>query len=787
MLVIVGETPARAAAALEQYVGRTVADRASIDLGGVVCRFERWERSRFVRLSAGPRHGLRTSVASLVAFFRRDRGDNAGRYLLILDDLDAAFREWGEEGTNKLLGGLSEFWVSTVVVTTDPRHLVPIRKKPLNFAEIIAVDAAGETVRGPLWQVLQERRTPYVTRLRTAYREALPPLRPLGAAAPVHDETTANEAVGDASRRFANVLVQDMETRETIRGALRPNQYVDVLLNIGPLHPDSVVANSENAPFPADRLPPTPTGWWLDAVLTAPGHQPIRTRAFFLPRTGPSWWCSCNKGGLHYCTEANRTKWVEWAVDVDRSLEAAMWQLAIYIGPTLLQLFLVELAPGKPASASVSWTLDRDFGDPGSFAHRSLSLVPTSHAGVPGLQIKGSQRARVLDFSDSQAATAAEHLRTLLFDAQLSAADGELRCRYDANAAKDFDDFLVDLADLAYAGSELLAALLPDSRDCAEMVTGLRDDGQATGEVQVIQVVKTPGQRMSVPWQLVYDIPGEGDPSGWKVCRSAREFGPGSAWAGLVPVQCPHEDDHEGNPGTLCPFGFWGLSHLLEVPPSSSVRELAITTGDERPPALVVAVNPALANATWDSHIRALADLTERPQLPTEAEEGSWRTTVAAGADVLYFYCHGRRIDRPGSRSFRPTLDLGPRSRLTPQDVTNWPRLSPPLLWETRRPLVVLNACSSGEVMPDTLTEFATAFVAAAGASGVIATEIAMESTLACHAMERFFVALWSGLGVSAALRQMRWEMLARGNLMGLAYTPYCDANLHLPVVNTGH
>jgi hypothetical protein len=38
--------------------------------------------------------------------------------------------------------------------------------------------------------------------------------------------------------------------------------------------------------------------------------------------------------------------------------------------------------------------------------------------------------------------------------------------------------------------------------------------------------------------------------------------------------------------------------------------------------------------------------------------------------------------------------------------------------------------------------------------------------------------ALARGCTVGEALHETRWELLSRGNLMGLAYTPYCPANL---------
>ena len=74
-----------------------------------------------------------------------------------------------------------------------------------------------------------------------------------------------------------------------------------------------------------------------------------------------------------------------------------------------------------------------------------------------------------------------------------------------------------------------------------------------------------------------------------------------------------------------------------------------------------------------------------------------------------------------------------------------------------------------------------TAFTDGLGAAGVVATEIAVEATLAATAMEQFLGELVAGRSVGAAMRSMRWALLARGNILGLAYAAYCDSRLRLP------
>jgi hypothetical protein len=72
------------------------------------------------------------------------------------------------------------------------------------------------------------------------------------------------------------------------------------------------------------------------------------------------------------------------------------------------------------------------------------------------------------------------------------------------------------------------------------------------------------------------------------------------------------------------------------------------------------------------------------------------------------------------------------------------------------------------------------AFANRAGAAGVVGTEITIDQGVASWAMELFLAAVTNGATVGMALRQARWAMLRRGNLMGFAYTPYCLASLTL-------
>jgi hypothetical protein len=101
--------------------------------------------------------------------------------------------------------------------------------------------------------------------------------------------------------------------------------------------------------------------------------------------------------------------------------------------------------------------------------------------------------------------------------------------------------------------------------------------------------------------------------------------------------------------------------------------------------------------------------------------------------------------------------------------------------WGETRPLVFINGCHTVELSPDALVGFVDTLIQAK-ASGVIGTEVTITQGLADEAAELFWsYFLKEGTSAGQAIRRMRCDFLSKGNLMGLAYTPYCSADLRLP------
>ena len=250
--------------------------------------------------------------------------------------------------------------------------------------------------------------------------------------------------------------------------------------------------------------------------------------------------------------------------------------------------------------------------------------------------------------------------------------------------------------------------------------------------------------------------------------------------------QCPAVDDgvHEAN--TLCPFGFWGYRYPIEQLSStrSPVREIRVPAGDR----FEVAAAQTQYGVDLDALAAHIADLRDRLQRrfpAADVAEGKDRAQIRAllGQDlpVVYFYCHG---ERPVAGSPETYLGVGQRERITAMDFQNW--VKDWLLRDRKRvrdrvrPLIFINACHSVEINPDTLVSYLDAFVGAAHAAGAIGTEVRVNQRLAMEVAAQFFERFFRGETVDQALRAVRLDLLAHGNLFGLVYTPYCWSDLHV-------
>jgi hypothetical protein len=187
-----------------------------------------------------------------------------------------------------------------------------------------------------------------------------------------------------------------------------------------------------------------------------------------------------------------------------------------------------------------------------------------------------------------------------------------------------------------------------------------------------------------------------------------------------------------------------------------------------------------------EAHIAALRSLGAAATPPAQLSEGKTRDEVQKllGGDValIYFFCHGDRSHVGDPNIY---LAVGKNEAITAKDFIGWLKTWRTKLkrwiWGDVRPLVFINACHSLAIEPETFVTYVDAFITAGHAAGVIGTEVQVAQPLAMDLAEQFFRRLLARTHtVETALHEIRMDYLARGNLFGLVYTPYCWADLHM-------
>ncbi|BAL89193.1 hypothetical protein AMIS_39730 [Actinoplanes missouriensis 431] len=581
-------------------------------------------------------------------------------------------------------------------------------------------------------------------------------------------------------RRFLGVVVTSPDGTPWHRG-LPVGSPFRLMVRIGPPHPAGVVPATRA--FPAGQLPRTDRGWGLVALATSDDLAiDDRARWLFLPPRGTSWSCDCPVSLFeHSCPPDARQEWLSLAAETPGVPCRARITVRVYYGAVLLQAVDIVVPVGAdpdPPRGEIVYSRDPHLRDPEMHDHRGMSChVGPSADGRHTLVVNnGYNRPVRVSFADRQGDTAAAALRHVLYDTQFHTdATPKHRNGPHGQPVKSAEEYLHDLRRLAGAGATVYRALLSDHGNEQSLRHWLDTEVVLTGAPPVIQVARSATSRVSVPWQALYTEPLVDGPDAADVCPSVWERGPGSAVAD-APARCPHREKHDWDRGTICPFGFWGLANVLEHPPSSLDRILPRTTSATAPPSVVVAVNPTLRD--HQRHLGRVSTLIGGRDLNVTTSWRELRSAAADGTDVLYFFGHGRLAVVDGLPTQQPALELGSEEWITPGRLGSW---SATARWRYRRPLVILNGCGTGETLSDLLAGFVDAFVNSLRGAGVIATEIAVESRAAQYAMEAFLARMWAGDTAGGALRAVRWQLLSSGSVLGLAYTPHCDAFLTLP------
>jgi hypothetical protein len=603
---------------------------------------------------------------------------------------------------------------------------------------------------------------------------------------PVLAEPTVAADSGTATDRHVNTLVAQPGAEEAVPQGQPLALETDYVVRLS----ISEYINGNLLPEDSSLWPDgllSEDGTWLRAVLTYDGRRDAVVRPFFLPSAGPSYACNCLSGALHLA-ECTRRPWVELPLRTPGSpavisAEVAIYYYAAVIHAQSLTLPAGEGIPGGP-SARLLGRLTRSFSDLSRLAGRTVSILSADTASRIVVNSTGFTDGPFA-IGPAKGDTSSRDVRQTLYSSHLVLRNGQLDSRFATDYSKEPAAFYEDFRLLAENGNRLYRALffesIADPNNAETLPHLLRNEAEMRRRPPVIQVVDGQLGQHTILWSTVYDIPlaDSGDPD---ICPSIYRFGPGGTEIDL-PAVCPDGQEHLRQGNVLCPFGFWGLSCVIEQPPLVG-RDLeeVVLSGDEGL-ALVIAPGESLDSRLSEQHFQRLVDRlpdcsVTMPSIKTREELG--QALFPATMDVVYFYCHSVYDRRSQQGTPGSLLDFG-QYQVGPGDITRWAWTSwPPSHWAERSPLVILNGCHTTEETSGTLNSFVSAFTRAAGASGVVGTEVLLEQGLAGWAMELMLSSLARGAAVGEAIREVRWAMLRKGNVMGFAYTPYCLANLKL-------
>jgi chaperonin GroEL len=733
--------------------------------------------------------------------------DNAGEDPAVV--LDRVKEGKGAYGYNAASGEFGDMLEAGIIDPTKVARLALQNAASIAGLMLTTEVVIAEAAKG---QYRRQSSTEGYDYLGSSAADRFPPSRGLRMA-PVQREVktavgpedfTSAQLERDVSRpeRFLNTGFTYRNSTQLVpkKRSLMADTPYRLRVDIGPYRHESLESNPE--PVPEEALPKNENGHWLEVVVSSNELEfaPAAARSsLFLPKTGPSWVCQCQPGSQHACAEHERNGFLYIPFMVASSEAGrARVRLGLYYARNLLQSQLIRatIAPQEieaaPAHAVTDYRIIAGLGQLPSLPPRHLNILTNDNEDFSHQLIINGDSKEPLSYSlrETQVGKAMSRVRKALVNIHIltigsAGARGRKESRYRDDNSKSLDDYQGDLEKLAKRGRELWSAISGDRDAMQEQAARLK-------RKSAIQVSRVRGSRLVFPWAMVYDYELETSPgTAYTHCRFIEEwYDPKTSVADIsvpdIPEECPHAVTHTRN--MICPFGFWGLRHVIEQPPSMPNRRNLPTAIQGRAKALmVVALSRDLSSK---GHLSRLANLVGQR---THMEPYDTRSAIEAALtqnsalELVYFYCHGRHVKLadPDDDDESTYLEVGNAEAVTTPDIDTWNYGWDSTHWKAVSPLIVINGCHTTDMTPDALSSFVDSFTKAY-ASGVIGTETTVHENVASEAAERLFrhicneATLARGEAVGESIRKMRFELLRKGNVMGLTYTAYCSGALAL-------
>ena len=594
--------------------------------------------------------------------------------------------------------------------------------------------------------------------------------------------------------RVVNVGFTDTDSKAVSKSTpLVAGRAYRLRVDIGKLSSGSVIDNP--TPVRSEFLPPTTIdGWWLKVVVVSRDFDLAAHRWLFLHTSGDAWACSCKPHAKHTCEQNTRLDHVAFDLNASPEPGKTSARVTLFFNCAVVQSILVaadvEASTQKPGSihGKVDYNLTNQLTDLAAFEPRQLGIMMnrSDDDGSHTITFDGATDAPLtIRLSDLQLRDANDTMRSRLRTIHIEetgAAPDDRKNRFDNENRKDLDAFVADLRTLADSGYTLWTTLLGN-----QLTTWLNNRKRFLEGSGVIHVARKELSTAVFPWALIYDLPIEmGAPHRNRLCDllTPDNWKAFCATSGAAPTRCPHEATHRKN--VICPFGFWGFRYQIELPPSVEVGRTLSRSIRSQPVPLnfVIALSDELNVQLLDAHLKDLRKILTTDRFTLRECHSRDEIRDGLGLDELpfvYFYCHGQTASLAGSTGTIPTLRVGNKEEMRPTDLVTW-RLQEwaDTHWQSVSPLVFINGCHTVDTSPQTLVNFVDSFSGSLLAAGVIGTEITLHQSVANEAAFTFIDGFEDGLSAGQALHRARTALLKKGNLLGLAYTAYCAAELRL-------
>ncbi|MEI8407705.1 MULTISPECIES: leucine-rich repeat domain-containing protein [unclassified Kribbella] len=539
--------------------------------------------------------------------------------------------------------------------------------------------------------------------------------------------------------------------------SLRTEDRYGVRIDVGPLVEDSVVINP--VPVRVDELQPDDAdGYQFDVVVSSCDVEvESRLHRLFLPLNGAS-------------------PYLYVPFETTEQLGAASLRVTLYHRNNVIQSVRVDfdVHTSERGTSQIKGIVDFALTDDAARAPelpgRALSILTNDGAsGTHTIVVNNSKQAIAVTVSDGQATTVLTAVRKRLTEITLGASGN--KSQYDEDNRKRTADFINDLRRMALSGAQLWQAVVPDVRDRSD----LREQLAYRAKIQISRATRT-----VFPWALIYDIPRDPEEDG-TLCQILEDWEVQQASLRDYPSRCPHEASHGLN--VICPYGFWGFRHLIEQPPSVRSGTLRTSIKVAAPARAAAARSLALNQTLTTTHFsdleQCLADWFEL--VPCDDRSTLEATLADPRLPLAYFYCHGRTEMQ--ADVVMPYLEIGTDTRIAPGSLGAWHEAGGwgSSHWSETAPLVFINGCETAALQPSDVVSFVDAF-AGLHAAGVVGTEISVSQRVAGEMALNFYrhFAGPDGVSVGTALYRARIDLLRKGNIAGLVYTPFCSMDLIL-------